>query len=103
MKVNDKFYNEALQLEIQKAVERTGVSSRVLGELLEISQDYARRIVKLEQSIVRSDVERKAVVVVKLLNDLADQKLLPIDTPKNNPRYSDKLFEIINQYLDKIS
>ena len=103
MKVNDKFYNEALQLEIQKAVERTGVSSRVLGELLGISQDYARRIVKLEQSIVRSDVERKAVVVVKLLNDLADQELLPIETPNNNPRYSDKLFEIINQYLDKIS
>ena len=103
MKVNDKFYNEALQIELQKAVERTGVSSRVLGELLGISQDYARRIVKLEQSIVRSDVERKAVVVVKLLNDLADQKLLPIETPKNNPRSSDKLFEIINQYLDKIS
>lgn len=99
----ETFYNEQLITDLKAAYERSDISPSILAELLGCSRAAAKSYVQLTRTIVRSDIERRAVVAIKLLNTMCDKGVLPVDIPKNSPKRPVEVMAVINEYLNTIS
>ena len=99
----EAFYNERLSRELKAAYERSEIGPKVLGALIDCKPGISYKYVTLDRSIVRSDVERKAVVTIKLLNDMCDKGILPIrGLAQKHPKRPAIVMEVIEKYMNTL-
>lgn len=89
-------YNEQLIDALVEAKERSGVSYATLGELLGCKRNITHKYLTKQRQLKRSDIERRAVVAVRVLNTLADTGELPASNVKETA-------EIIDNYINNLS
>ena len=68
-----------------------------------VKYEIARKYVNLARSIVRSDVERRAVVAINILNKMCDENLLPVTGYSKNSRYkTEEVLKRIDDYMTNL-
>lgn len=93
-------YNRQLSLELYDAYERSQVSQFVLSELIGVSRPAVHAYLNFRRNISRSDIERRVIVAIKLLNQMVDEKILPVNLPK--VKACGTTLKLINDYIEKL-
>ena len=99
----NKFYNEDLSRAFAAAYYRSEIGLIALVEILQISRSSVRFYVTFERTIIRSDIERKIVVVTKILNEMCDKGIFPLGLSRNNATRVGKYVEAFNEYLETLT
>lgn len=99
----DKFYNEDLSRAFAKAYYRSEIGLLAMAEILQISRSSVNFYVTFERTIIRSDIERKIVVVTKILNDMCDKGIFPLPVHKHNAARVSQYVEAFNKYLESLT
>ena len=99
----DKFYTEDLSRAFSAAYKRSEIGLLAMAEILQISRASVGFYVSFERTIIRSDVERKIVVVTKILNDMCDKGIFPLPISKHDAGRVSKYVEAFNEYLDSLT
>lgn len=99
----DKFYNEDLSRAFAAAYKRSEIGLLAMAEILQISRSSVNFYVSFERTIIRSDVERKIVVVTKILNDMCDEGIFPLPISKHDAGRVSKYITAFNDYLDSLT
>ena len=99
----DKFYNEDLSRAFAKAYYRSEIGLVAMAEILQVSRSSVNFYVTFKRTIVRSDLERKVVVVTKILNAMCDEGIFPLPVSLNDASRAGKYVQAFNEYLDKLS
>ena len=99
----DKFYNEDLSRAFAAAYHRSGIGLIALVEILQISRSSVNFYVTFGRTIIRSDTERKIVVVTKILNEMCDKGIFPLGLSRNNATRAVKYVEAFNEYLETLT
>lgn len=89
-------YNEQLIDALIEAKEKSGVSYATLGELLGCKRNITHKYLTKKRQLKRSDVERRAVIAVRILNALSSSGKLPA----NN---ADEAAQVIDDYITSLS
>ena len=99
----DKFYNEDLSRAFAAAYHRSEIGLIAVAEILQISRSSVNFYVTFERTIIRSDIERKIVVVTKILNEMCDEGIFPLGLNKQNATRAVKYVEAFNDYLETLT
>ena len=99
----DKFYNEDLSRAFAAAYHRSEIGLIALVEILQISRSSVYFYVTFERTIIRSDMERRIVVVTKILNEMCDKGIFPLGLSKQNATRAVKYVEAFNAYLETLT
>lgn len=100
---DEKFYNEKLAKKLKEAYQRADIGKHVLAELLGVKSSTAMSYLLFTRSITRSDVERRAVVAIKLLNKMVNDGVLPLGLNKKDCRRTEKHLQAITEYMEKLN
>lgn len=99
----DKFYNEDLSRAFAAAYYRSEIGLIAAAEILQISRSSVNFYVTFGRTIIRSDVERRIVVVTKILNEMCDKGIFPLGLSKHNASRAVKYVEAFNAYLETLT
>ena len=99
----DKFYNEDLSRAFAAAYHRSEIGLIALVEILQISRSSVYFYVTFERTITRSDMERRIVVITKILNEMCDKGIFPLGLSRNNTTRAVKYVEAFNAYLETLT
>lgn len=99
----DKFYNEDLSRAFAAAYHRSEIGLIASAEILQISRSSVNFYVTFGRTIIRSDTERKVVVVTKILNEMCDKGIFPLGLSKHNAARAVKYVEVFNEYLETLT
>ena len=99
----DKFYNEDLSRAFAAAYRRSEIGLIAAAEILQISRSSVNFYVTFERTIIRSDIERKIVVVTKILNEMCDKGIFPLGLSRYNTTRAIKYVEAFNEYLETLT
>lgn len=99
----ESFYNEKLARKLKEAYQRADIGKHVLAELLGVKSSTAMSYILFTRSITRSDVERRAVVAIKLLNKMVDDGALPLGLNKKDSSRTEKHLQAIGEYMEKLN
>lgn len=99
----DKFYNEDLSRAFAAAYHRSEIGLIASAEILQISRSSVNFYVTFERTIIRSDVERRIVVVTKILNEMCDKGIFPLGLSKHNASRAVQYVEAFNEYLETLT
>ena len=99
----DKFYNEDLSRAFAAAYHRSEIGLIASAEILQISRSSVNFYVTFGRTILRSDTERKVVVVTKILNEMCDKGIFPLGLSKHNATRAVKYVEAFNAYLETLT
>lgn len=99
----DKFYNEDLSRAFAAAYYRSEIGLIAAAEILQISRSSVNFYVTFERTIIRSDVERRIVVVTKILNEMCDKGIFPLGLSKHNASRAVQYVEAFNEYLETLT
>lgn len=99
----DKFYNEDLSRAFAAAYHRSEIGLIALVEILQTSRSSVYFYVTFERTITRSDMERRIVVITKILNEMCDKGIFPLRLSRNNATRAVKYVEAFNAYLETLT
>lgn len=99
----DKFYNEDLSRAFAAAYHRSEIGLIALVEILQTSRSSVYFYVTFERTITRSDMERRIVVVTKILNEMCDKGIFPLGLSKHNASRAVQYVEAFNAYLETLT
>lgn len=96
-----EFYKgEELTNRLAEVYHRSGVGLVNMTELLGCNYNTANAYVNKYRFIVNEETARRAEFAIKLLNDMCDENILPIDSPKKSRFTSQRVMLKINEYLE---
>lgn len=84
--------------ELLDAKKRSGVTTVVVAELMDIAYITLDKYLRKERNIGERKIAERMVAVTGLLNTLTKKKRLPIPKEINKRRRSDVALEIIDEY-----
>ena len=93
-------YNEELSNQLREAYLRSGVGLTVIAELMDLPYRTAQKYITKERAIKRSDIERKAIVTIAILNEMCDNNLLPISGSKNSSQRVKRIIAEIEKFIE---
>lgn len=93
-------YNLPLIESMNEAKERAGISYEVMAELIGCKKSITYKYMKKTRTLVRGETERRATAVVRLLNEMTDAGILPIEEGIH-VGVTDITLGVIDDYLNK--
>ena len=93
-------YNLPLIDSMIEAKERAGISYEVMAELIGCKKSITYKYMKKTRTLVRGETERRATAVVRLLNEMVDAGVLPIEEDIH-VGVTDVTLGVIDDYLNK--
>ena len=93
-------YNLPLIDSMIEAKERAGISYEVMAELIGCKKSITYKYMKKTRTLVRGETERRATAVVRLLNEMVDAGVLPIEEDIH-VGVTDATLGVIDDYLNK--